>query len=208
MKWFKKWFQGKCEKQTESMPSTSKAQPWKNKLNSLSDFIPPDDDFTVAVEALEALDVYVPVRSEVFAFTTIKNFRADSLNEHVYESDWVVVSRKQMMEPKFQRRLKKADTLTDLCRSMAERSVNRRRAEVVAKPPNCHCHELDSCKSEKSQRTSIFRRIFNSFTRFCRLIYRKVRNCKIFKSEDVIEIPKATEDLLGSFHSTNSYLCR
>lgn len=193
---------------TEEMPGPSKDEPWLRKMDSLKQFVPPDEEVEVAEEALKILDVYVPVTCDVFALTTIKNFRADSLNEFVYESDWVFVSRKQLLEPRFQRRLKKTDTLTDLCRSLAERSVNRRRAEVIAKPPNCHCHVLNSCESEKPLRSNLFRRMLSSFKSFWRCIYHKAKNCRIFKSEEVVEIPILPEDPLESFASTSMYLCR
>lgn len=211
MKWFKKLFQGKCEKLTEEKPGSSKAA-WMNKFDSMNYFMPPEQDYMVADEALKVLDVYVPVTSEVYALTTIRNFRANTLNDYVYESEWVVVSHKQLLEPRFQRRLKKTDTLTDLCRSLAESSVNKKLAEVIAKPPNCHCHELSSCESEKPLRSRYFRRIVNSFKRFLRLFCHRVKHCKIFKTEDVNEVPNSTEDSLEdpfeAFNSTNTYLCR
>lgn len=206
MKWFKKWFQGKCEKSTEE-PGPSRDVSWLIKIDSLKHFIP--EEVPVAEEALEVLDVYVPVPSDVCVLTTIKNFRTDSLKEFVYESEWVIVSRKQFMEPKFQRRLQKTDTLTDLCRSLAENSVNRRHAEVIAKPPNCHCHEMSSCESEQPLRLNAFRRALSSFKRFWRLLCRKVKDFKIIKAEEVIDVPNFyEEDPLESFASTNMYLCR
>lgn len=207
MKWFRKLFQGKCASQTEAKASTSKIRPWSDKFDSSNSFVTLDVDFMEAEEALEALDVFVPVSSEVYALTTIKNFRSDTLKDFVYESDWVFVSREQLMEPKFQRRLKKADTLTELCRSLAERSVSKRRAEVVARPPNCHCHELRSSESEKPLRSSSLCRIIKKIKNMCRHLCLKLKHFKIFKSEDV-ESPKPSEDPIMSFTSTNIYLCR
>ena len=192
----------------EEMPGPSREAPWLTNI-SLKPSIPLVQEVEVAEEALEVLDVFVPVISDVCALTTMRNFRSDSLDEFVCESEWVIVPRKQLMEPKFQERLRRTDTLTDLCKSLAKRNVSRRLAEVIAKPPKCHCHERSSSESEEEGplRSSLFRRVLNSFKRFWRLLYSKVRDC--FMSKEVVETPNPNEeDPLESFASTNMYLCR
>lgn len=175
------------------------------RIDSWKYFFSPDEDVSLAEEALIVLDVYEPVTSDICALTTIKNFRADSLNEFVCQSEWVVISRKKLLEPRFQQGyLTKTDTLTNLCRSLAENGVNRRRLEVIAKPPKCHCNEL-STKSEKPVRTSLFRVALNGFKSFWKGLYCNL--CGIFKAGICIPKPyyKTPFEYLST---TDMYLCK
>lgn len=209
MKWFRRWFLGRFGKSRSEKIEPGPSKHWFKSIGSLEHFTPFKEEVDMAEDALEVLDVFVPVkRSEVFALTTIRNFRTDSLKEFVLESDWVILSRDQFMEPKLQRRLRKTNSLTSFCKSLAEKSVNKRRAEVVAKPPLCHCNELlDSCESDKPLRLSVFRRIANSFQRFFSLLYRNVKRT-LFKPKDVESQIIVEDHSFETFASSSTYLCR
>lgn len=208
MKWFKKLFQGKCEKLTEKCNINKKA--WFDKFKPSNSAVSADEGCPVGHDTLQALDVFVPVSSEVYALTTIKNFRSDTLDTFSCDSDWVIVSCEQFYEPKFQQSLRNTDSLTDMCRSLAETSINKRKAEVVARPPNCHCDELssDSCESEKPSDLNFLTKVINSFRRFWRFIYSKLKCRKKSKAGNIPDTSKSKRSLMDSKLSTYTYLCR
>ncbi|CAH0686320.1 unnamed protein product [Spodoptera exigua] len=208
MKWFRRWFLGRFGKSRNEKTESGSSKLWFKSIGSWEHFTSFKEDVEMAEDAMEVLEVLLPVkRSEVFALTTIKNFRTDSLKDFVLESDWVILSRDQLMEPKLQRHLQKPNSLTSLCRSLAERSVFKKKAEVIAKPPFCHCNELmSSCDSEKPLRLNVFRRMINSFKRFFSLLYSNVKRT-LFKDETVVEIQFINEDnSLETFSSSSMYL--
>ncbi|KAG6440960.1 hypothetical protein O3G_MSEX001585 [Manduca sexta] len=137
MMWFKKLFRGKCEKRTEDTAGSSKDE-WINKFDYLNIFKEAEDGCSIATEALEVVQTEP---REIYALTTIRNFRGDTLDEFVCESEWVLVTPDQFSEPRFQRHLTRTDTLTALCKTVADSNLNKKRAEIIAKSPNCHCHE-------------------------------------------------------------------
>lgn len=195
MKWFKKLFRGKCAKQSEQI--LRKPESKKNLFDSLKRFKHSDRS------ASSALCVSVPVRSEIFALTTLRNFRVDSLDEFVHESNWVLLTKEQLEEPRFQQQLTRSDSLTSLCQSLSERSLDIRRAEIVAKPPNCQCKERDPEDVYHRPRKNVFRRFCHTLRTIWRHLCKKIKQC-FFKPK--MTTPKVDEDPSQSY--TNIYLCR
>lgn len=182
-------------KPTEQKATTSKSGNWKNRLEAVTAKDPKSR------RPLNALRMSVSVPSEVIALTTIQNFRGDTLQEFVYESNWVLLTREQLEHPRFQQHLAKSDSLTSLCKSMSERCVDVRRADVVAKPPKCQCGYRSSEDAKTKPRRNIFRRFIDSFSRIWRGFRRKLRHC--FCKE-----PSAKTDEESGHSFTNDYLCR
>lgn len=169
-------FQEKCEKQIEVKPSTSKLDPLLGKFDSLN--------FTISInldEAEEVLETPVRESGQVCALTTIKNFRADTLNEFVFESDWVFIDRHRLLEPKFQQHLAKSNSLTALCKMRAKRNSNKIRAEVVARSPCCHCKDLRSQEGEIKPQVNTFRRFVKAIGRFWKRLCYGFKNCIMCK---------------------------
>lgn len=203
MKWFKRLFQEKCEKQIEVKPSTSKLDPLLGKFNSLN--------FTLSVkpeQAEEALETPVVEYGAVCALTTIKNFRADTLDEFVFESDWVFIDRDRLLEPKFLQHLSKCDSMTTFCRTLAKRNLNKVRAEVVARSPCCHCKDLKSQEGEIKPRANTFRRFINAIGRFWKRLINRFKKCIMCKKR--IRPPSGSKSRTGSDcqNFTMNYLCR
>lgn len=188
MKWFKKLFRGKYAKPSDQ--TVSKPEPKKTVFDSLNSFKHPDKSSSVPV----------PEPSELFALTTMRNFRGDSLDEFVHESNWVILTREQLEEPRFQQHLARSDSLTSLCQSLSEKSVDIKRAEIVAKSPNCHCKERDPEEGNRRVRKNAFKRFFNIFAKKWRHLSKKIKKC-LFKMK-----PKVEEDTSQSY--TDNYLCR
>lgn len=188
MRWFKKLFKGKSGKHLDK-PSSSKADPWLNKLQKKRDS--------------EASTSKLPT-TEVYALTTVRNFHCDSLDAFVLESEWVFLSKEQLMEPKFQYRLARSDTLTDLCKRLAERQV-RMEATVVAKPPYCHCAQLCPKESE-TKKVNPFRKFANAITRFWKRLCKKLFCCVSSAEMESDSVPK--EEMFQASDFTQSYLCR
>lgn len=185
-------FLGKCAKQTEQK---SKAPKKPEKLESVK----------IERSVPQIVEVSEPGAEGVFALTTIKNFYCDSLNEYVFQSEWVFVTREKLMEPRFQQHLAKAEALSNLCKKMAEKSGNAKRTEVVAKPPACHCNDL---KDEKVCETKVpklnpFRRVLNAISNFWKRVCNKIKKC-LCKTKDEPIVDLEDQD----FDITNSYLCR
>lgn len=188
MKWFKKLFQGRSERETEA----------RNKYSSVNEF----DSYEKRVPDIPSKRKDETTKG-VFALTTIKNFHSDAQDEYVFESEWVFVSHEKLLEPRFQQHLAKTEALTNLCKRLAKRSGHKKKAMVVAKSPNCHCREIDKINAErKSQYINPFRRILNAVTSLWKRFYNKIKEClcridpdPIVNDEDQLEI-------------TNSYLCR
>lgn len=193
MKWFKKLFRGKFEKLSE--PKSTKSQnifriftskKTKNKLP-------------------EVQIVAEPTSEEVFALTTIRNFRCDSLNEYVFQSEWVFVTREKLMEPKFQQHLTKTDALTNLCKKLAETSGHKKQANVTVRPPACHCSDLNNEEGDamKDQYINPFKKMLIAFAGLLKRIYSRFKNCfcKIKLDSSVVYEEHNTD-------ISNSYLCR
>lgn len=204
MKWFKRLFLEKCEKQIEVKPSTSKVDPLLGKFNSLNftTYVMPDP-------AEEVFETPVVECSEVCALTTIKNFRADTLDEFVFESDWMFVDRQRLLEPKFQQHLAKSDSLTALCKMLAKRNSNKLRAEVVARSPCCHCQDLRSQEGEIKLRVNTFRRFVNAIGRFCKRLCNKFKNCIICNKKKARPYSGPKSKIESDRQNfTMNYLCR
>ena len=101
MKWFRKSFLGKFEREIEASNTFCTV----NEFDSFEKIVPD----TSSVESTKA----------VFALTTIKNFHSDAQDEYVFESEWVFVTHKRLLEPRFQQHLAKTDALTYLCKRLA-----------------------------------------------------------------------------------------
>lgn len=203
MKWFKRLFQEKCEKQIEVKPCTSKLDPLLGKFDSLN--------FSISVkpdQAEEVLETPLVEYGEVCAVTTIKNFRADTLDEFVFESDWVFIDRHRLLEPKFQQRLAKSDSLTALCKTLAKKNSNKVRAEVVARSPCCHCQDLRSQENEIKPRVNTFRRFVKAIGRFWKRLCCSFKNCIMCRKRlrSPSDSKSGIESDLQNF--TMNYLCR
>lgn len=194
MKWFKKLFRGKCAKPSEQ--ALSKPGPKRNVFDSLNCFKQSDK------ESPAACSVSVPAASHLCALTTIRNFRADSLDEFVHESNWVLLTLEQLEEPRFQQHLAKSDSLTSLCQSLSEKSLDIRRAEIVARPPNCLCKERDLEKSFYRPRKNGFLRFLNAFVKRWRNFCKKIKQCFVKMK------PAPNDDEESSQSYTDYYLCR
>lgn len=204
MKWFKRLFQEKCEKQIEVKPSTSKLDPLLGKFDSLS-------NFTISVNADQAEEVLETPHvqcDEVCALTTIKNFRADTLDEFVFESDWVFLDRHKLLEPKFQQHLAKSDSLTALCKMLAKKNLNKIRAEVVARSPCCHCKYLKSQESEIKPRLNTFSRFVNAVGRFFKRLCSRFKNCIMCKKRIRTHSSQNIKIESDRQNFTKKYLCR
>lgn len=155
-------------------------------------------------EAAKALETAMP-REEVYALTTIKNFRGDNMEEFVFESDWVFVSREKLMEPRFQQHLAKSDALTSLCKTLAKRNFNKKVAEVKARPPCCHCSDLNSKQNgNKTSQVTACQRFLDALTKFWRRMCDRLKNSKLCIIKDNHDTAKGPNEI--SF--TNNYLCR
>lgn len=140
----------------------------------------------------------------VFALTTIKNFHCDAHDEYVFESEWVFVTREKLMEPRFQQHLAKTEALTNLCKRLSETSGQKKNTMVVAKPPHCHCSDIEKINEEKKKcYVNPFRRLLNTVTSAWRRLYNKIKECLCNIKPDPSVI--VVEDVSGI---TNSYLCR
>lgn len=192
MKWFKKLFRGKFAKPSEQ--TLSKTESKKNSFDFLN-------CFKRTVKASGSVSAPIRLPSEIFAVTTSRNFRSDSLDEFVYESNWVLLTREQFEEPRFQQHIARSDSLTSICHSISENSLDIRRAEVVAQPPSCHCQHRYPADTQKSRKSAL-RKFFDSFGRIWRRLCTKIIQC-FFKLKWT---PKNDADSIGSY--TDSYLCR
>lgn len=179
-------------KPSEQTPS--KPEPKKNLFDSLNSFKHPD--------AGPAAVLSVSVPSEIFALTTIRNFRGESLSEFVHESSWMLLTLEQLEEPRFQQHLARSDSLTSLCQSLSEKSLDIRRAEIVARPPHCLCKERDPEEGYHRPRKNGFRRYFNAFAKLWRHLCKKIKKC-FFKMK-----PAPNVDGESSQSDTHNYLCR
>ncbi|XP_037302542.1 uncharacterized protein LOC119192908 isoform X2 [Manduca sexta] len=199
MMWFKKLFRGKCEKRTEDTAGSSKDE-WINKFDYLNIFKEAEDGCSIATEALEVVQTEP---REIYALTTIRNFRGDTLDEFVCESEWVLVTPDQFSEPRFQRHLTRTDTLTALCKTVADSNLNKKRAEIIAKSPNCHCHESKWHRKVKRPPQNMFQCFVNGVKKIFKCIVRKIKNCFIKKSRSK---PKTCTRPNIFSDSTNNYL--
>lgn len=196
MKWFKRLFQEKCEKQIEVKPSTSKLDPLLGKFDSLN--------FTISVkpeQGEEAFETPVVKPGDVYALTTVKNFRADTLDDFVFESDWVFVTHHRLLEPRFQQHLAKSDSLTAFCKRLAKRNSNKVRAEVIARSPCCHCKDLRS--QEVGRPVNAFCKFINAIGRFWKRLCRSFKNCILCKKRTT-----STDREVDSQSFTMNYICR
>lgn len=185
MKWFRKSFLGKFEREIEASNTFCTV----NEFDSFEKIVPD----TSSVESTKA----------VFALTTIKNFHSDAQDEYVFESEWVFVTHKRLLEPRFQQHLAKTDALTNLCKRLAERSGHKKKALVVAKSPHCHCSYLDKINTErKAENLNPLRRIFNGIASLWRRFCNKIKKCLCKMKQNPVV---GEEDQL---EVTNSYLCR
>lgn len=205
MKWFKRLFRGKSEKVVE--PGSSKINPCFEKIGAWDSFKSHHRERLVSIGE-EASEETVTEFKEVYAVTTAKNFRGDTLDQFVFESDWVFLTKDQFLEAKFQQRLARSDTLATFCRKRAgDRSTKT--STVVAKPPLCHCSDLNCEESVSNvpKRESAFRRFVNAMTRFWRRFYRKLKSsCAMCKKKS--KVTKGNERLSEDSNFTQSYLCR
>lgn len=203
MKWFKRLFQEKCEKPIEVKPSTSKLDPLLGKFDSLS-------NFTISVNPDQTEEVFETplVSDEVCALTTIKNFRADTLDEFVFESDWVFLDRHKLLEPKFQQHLAKSDSLTALCKVLAKKNSNKIRAEVVARSPCCHCKDLKSQESEIKPQVNTFRRVVKAIGSFIKRLCSRFKNCIMCKKRIRTHSSQQSNSESDGQNFTKDYLCR
>lgn len=183
MKWFKKLFRGKSEKPSESN--------WKIQRFDSKSYVQEKCPPTVSKE--------VNVAKEVYALTTIRNFRSDSIDAFVLESEWVLVSKVELMEPKFQERLSRMNTLTELCKKSSKSKC--RNTTVIAKPSGCHCADLEKQEKEETQRTNPFWCLLKKICDLWKCLRKKIK--RVFcKNDEVIAIDES------DFEITNSYLCR
>lgn len=166
-------------------------------FNTLNRYNPPRGQ-TKAVAALKAPG------QEIYALTTIKNFRGDNMEEFVFESDWVFVSREKLMEPRFQQHLAKSDTLTALCTVLAKRNYNKKVSEVMAKPPCCHCSDLNSKQNKNKTEVNTCRRLLDALTKFWRRVCNKLKNTKLCILKDKNNAMEGPNEI----NFTNNYLCR
>lgn len=182
------------------MKSTEKPHCSKQTFESLSNFVYSDESCSNESQASEAFE------EEVFALTTIKNFRTDDIDEFAVESDWVFATREELEEPRYQQRLAKSEVMTRLCKSIADSSIYKRTAVVVATPPKCHCKELSSLEdSPKTKKGNVFYRFFKAIkTFFCGVCRRfKCKFCVKKTNKNILEV----RELITS-DRTASYLCR
>lgn len=198
MKWFKKLFLGKFEKQSEDYLVNTKREPWISKFDSLNPF-KPEDGCSIAIEALEYTEV---ITNEVYALTTIRNFRGDTLDEFVCESDWVFVTKKQITEPKFQRHLAETNSLTVLCKTLAEKNVNKKFAEVIARSPTCQCDnrkaKIGNTKTNNFQRTiKAVKNLFHDIVLKIKYLFKRKKK----ETDNSCEEPSRITDF------TKNYLC-
>lgn len=201
MKWFKKWFRERIGRPVQEVSCAEKSEKWFSIFYTLNILTRPVEGLLVDLEAVEAKESF---QNDVYALTTIKNFRGDTLDEFLCESVWVIINSEQISEAKFQRHLAKPDSLTALCKSLAERSCNKRRAEVIARPPKCHCQ--DSPKTVPTNQ-------LNCFARFIQFL-RRLRNRLVCKLKECFGMNCYSEDDdndCGSLETstfTKCYLCR
>lgn len=198
MKWFRKLFRVKCARQTEPPPSKSKCDPWMRKLETK------EAEKTRPTNRL-VLPAPMPIPEEVYALTTIKNFRCDTLNEYVLESDWIFVSKEKLNEPRFQHRLAKTEVLTALCKKLAENSASEEKTVVVTKPPECHCNHLSSEENGKVKPPykNPFKRLLTAIAGFWKKLCNRLRSYNLCLSKK-----SSVENERNSDGFTNSYLCR
>ncbi|CAH2090291.1 unnamed protein product [Euphydryas editha] len=192
MKWFKKLFRGKFVKSTE--PKSVKAH------NTFRIFTSENKQKKLPEKQIVA----EPTTEGVFALTTIRNFRCDSLNEYVFESEWVFVTREKLMEPKFQQHLTKTETLTKLCKKLAERSGHKKQAMVTVRPPTCHCNDLNYAEGGlmKDQYVNPFKKLFHACAGLLKRIYSRIKKyfCKI-KDESSVVYEDQNTDISNSYLS-------
>lgn len=202
MSWFKKLFREKSERASES--DYGKRDLWSDKFDSFKSY---RRDRLVPVGE-EASEETVSYPGEVYAVTTARNFRGDTLDKFVFESDWVFLTKEQFLEPKFQQRLARSDNLTTLCKSLATQRTAKV-STVTAKPPLCHCNDISfeesSGRCERNHQ-NLFRRFVNAvatvWRRFCKRLKNCCKVCKMRKR--FIRGDRLSED--SNF--TLSYLCR
>ncbi|CAK1543049.1 unnamed protein product [Leptosia nina] len=197
MKWFTRLFRGRSERRNEAWKALESFDP--NFIETDSSKEEKDRTWKPMQRFEENSSSIVTVGEEVFALTTIKNFRCDSISEYVFESDWVFVTREKLMEPKFQQNLAKSQLMTKLCRTLSERSGCVKTSTVVAKPPKCHCAELET-ESEVPY-TNPFRRFLKIVSDMWKCLCKRIKS--VFWGNDE-PIPIDEDD----FDITNSYLCR
>lgn len=158
-------------------------------------------------KASKTLETPVAPRDEVYALTTIKNFRGDTLDEYVFESDWVFVTREKLLEPRFQQRLAKSDALTALCKVLSRRNANIIRTEMIARPPCCHCQDL--CHENRSKsKSSVFRRFCNTMLRLWRRVCDKFKNSKSHRTKNKLSATTSNKEADPLNNYTINYLCR
>lgn len=188
-------------KQSEPKPCSSNSETWRSRLESMSGFKIRNSQSWLDTSR-------IIVNSEVFALTTIHTFHSDTLEDYVYESNWLLLTREQIEEPSFQKHLVESDSLTSLCKSMSEKSIDIRRTEVVAKSPNCYCSHRSPEKSKAMSRRNTFRCFFDSLSRIWRGFKIRLKNC-FSKTEPPT---KTHTDCGQTNHITsfcvNDYLCR
>lgn len=187
MKWFTKLFQGRYAKPTELKTDNAKRF---RKCSSLKEHQKNPDVLVV------------PEPEGIFALTTFRNFRCDNLNEFIFESEWVFVTREKLEEPRFQKNLTKTEALTNFCKKLSARCGHKKKTMVVVKPPACHCKDLNSEELANSKASYInpFRRFFKTIYSFWKRFWCSIKKC-FCKEKQIINI--------GDQESiTNSYLCR
>ncbi|CAG4996643.1 unnamed protein product [Parnassius apollo] len=170
---------GKCAKANEK--KTSKPfKFWKNVDQSSIPQIPRVPEVSAPLPREPQISEVSARLSneEVYALSTIKNFRCDNLTEFVLESDWVFVTKEKLLEPGFQQHLAKKESLMNLCKVLAERSSNKMQIVVVAKSPSCHCSEL--CPEDNGETVRLknpFYRLLNTIRYIWKYLCKKVKAC-------------------------------
>lgn len=179
---------------TESK-SESPFQVWKKNIKKLKF----ERVQNTELNARQILDMVIPSDEEICAVTTIQNFSCDDIEQFVSESDWVIVTKEKFLEPKFQQHLASKESLKNLCKKSREGGLNKKRVEVVAKPPACHCKELKSKEVKKPSKNPL-RRFFEAIRNICRRLCRRIRDCLKFRSaQEKDEIKEHISDVIHSY---------
>lgn len=173
MKWFNKLFRKKCAKISESKSS---------KINCMS-------------------RTQEPETQEVFALTTSQNFRSDQLKDFAVDSDWVILSREEMLKPLIQEKLARPEKLTEHCRTLVEKSRHKKKVKIISRSPLCHCNDIDLEDSitGRSKLCSL-KRVFDAVANFWCRVCKRVKNCICVKRIRKIE-------LSGMSDETSTYKC-
>lgn len=167
MKWFKKLFQKKSVKISESKHS---------KIDSISHFQEPQPQ-------------------EVFALTTIHNFRTDQLKDFAVDSEWVILSQEEILNPRFQEKLVRPENLKEHCKALAERSRHKIKVQIVSRSPTCHCDELDLENSMTVKpKMCPLKRVFTAVAKFWCRICKRLKICICRKKKTRTEMSGTSEN--------------